>query len=93
MPHRVGRLSPPPTGQLQAPSRPVVLPRVAGRIAALLDGRLDAARRTATLDRLCRAGAALETLADAAAVVRELKRARRADPARALHAWAVRRPR
>ena len=89
----MGRLSPPPTGLPHAPLRRVVFPRVAERIAALLDGRLDAAHRADTLDRLCRAGAALETLADAAGVVRELERARRADPARALHAWASRRPR
>jgi hypothetical protein len=87
VPRGVGRLS-------AAATRPLaVLPRVAERIAALLDGRLDAGGRAATLDGLYRAGAALETLADSAAVVRELERARRADPARALHAWATRRRR
>jgi hypothetical protein len=84
VPGGVGRLS------ATAPRPLAVVPGVAERIAALLDGRLDGARRAATLDGLDRARAALETLADSAAVVRELERARRADPTRALHAWATR---
>jgi hypothetical protein len=72
-----------------------VLPRVAERLAALLDGRLDAARRAAALDTLGRIHVALETFADAAVVVRELEHARRAAPAphlpQALRVWSWRR--